>query len=46
LAKKKKTMQDYRNASKKRDKTARIIALILVGAMVIFAILSSVWFLF
>jgi hypothetical protein len=41
-----KTMDDYRNATKRREKRARVIALVLVGVMVIFAVISSVYFLF
>ncbi len=39
-------MDDYRNATKRREKRARVIALVLVGVMVIFAVISSVYFLF
>lgn len=41
-----KTMDDYRNATKRREKRARVIALVLVGVMVIIAVISSVYFLF
>ncbi len=41
-----KTMEDYRNATKKREKRARVVALVLVAVMVIFAVISSVYFLF
>ena len=40
------TMQDYEERRKKLNKGARIMALILVGAMIVFYVISAGLFLF
>ena len=41
-----KTMQEYEERRKKLNKGARIMALILVGAMIVFYVISAGLFLF
>lgn len=45
MAKKNKSMQDYEEQRKRLNRGAKIMALVLIGAMVVFYILSAGLFL-